>query len=209
MPNWKVHLEIGKRLNNYLKYNDSDYNEFLLGNILPDINNSYIVGDIKTKIGHTVTHFDKGDFHHHLSFLSKYQDRLHEPIYLGYYVHLYTDYLFNHEFYQMIKKRKLDYIKKDALKMIKQHDFKVFNNNYLSNTIKLNDLSDIVNKINIDEVNICENDLVNVINYINNTPFYEGNYKFFEKDNLDNILDNAVKVIRNDLDNNIKKRLLK
>ena len=46
MPNWKTHLEVDKRLNNKLKLKDNEYIEFLFGNILPDINNAFIVSDI-------------------------------------------------------------------------------------------------------------------------------------------------------------------
>ena len=199
MPNWKIHLEVGKRLNNYLKYDDVGYNDFLLGNILPDINNCYIVKDIKKRIGHATTHFDDNEsFKHHLAFLSKYQDRLHEPIYLGYYVHLYTDYLFNHTFYNMIKKRKLDYIEKDTLRIMKQHDFKLFNNKYIDNTIKLDNIDETLNKIDIKEVDVCKEDLENVIKYLNNTPEYNGEYKFYTDEEMEEVLNIVVdKIIDN------------
>ena len=49
MPNWKVHLEIAKRLNEKFKYTENQLEEFNLGNILPDINNCFIVKDISKK----------------------------------------------------------------------------------------------------------------------------------------------------------------
>ena len=42
MPNWKVHLEIAKRINKKLKYTDANLEKFNLGNVLPDINNSFL-----------------------------------------------------------------------------------------------------------------------------------------------------------------------
>ena len=199
MPNWKIHLEVGKRLNNYLKYNDRDYNNFLLGNILPDINNAYVVKDIKTKLGHDITHFDDNkSFKHYVTFLSKYHNRIDEPIYLGYYVHLYTDYLFNREFYNMIKKRQLDCMEKDTLRKRKQHDFKLFNNKYLDNIIVLNNINETLKKIDIEEVSICEEDIINVINYLNNTPIYKGNYEFYNDELLEDVLKSVVnKIIAN------------
>ena len=47
MPNWKIHFEIGKRVNEELKFDGEDLNLFLLGNILPDLNNKYIVVEIE------------------------------------------------------------------------------------------------------------------------------------------------------------------
>lgn len=196
MPNWKIHLEVGKRLNKYLNYSGSEYQEFLLGNLLPDINNAYIVKDIKKRLGHSITHFDKDeDFRHHLAFFNKYQDKILEPMYLGYYVHLYTDYLFNKKFYEMVEQRKLNYIEKDTLRILKQHDFKVLDNKYLSNTLDIDNISLITKKITIEEVDLCKNDLENVINYLNNTPLYKGNYKIYTEKELDDLLDETIDVI--------------
>ncbi len=200
MPNWKIHLEVGKRLNKYLNYKNDEYQEFLLGNLLPDINNTYIVKDIKKRVGHSITHFDSGeDFRHHLAFFNKYQDKILEPMYLGYYVHLYTDYLFNKNFYEMVEQRKLNYIEKDTLRIFKQHDFKVLDNKFINNTLDINNISSITKRITIEEVALCENDLVNVINYLNNTPFYKGDYKIYNEKELDDLLDETIDVIYNNI----------
>ena len=42
LPNWKVHLEIAKKLNKQINFDKEDLNLFLLGNIAPDINLSLI-----------------------------------------------------------------------------------------------------------------------------------------------------------------------
>ena len=52
MPTWKTHIKIAKDLLKKLDLNESDQELFLIGNILPDINNSYVVKDIKVKIDH-------------------------------------------------------------------------------------------------------------------------------------------------------------
>ena len=200
MPNWKIHLEVGKRLNKYLNYKNDEYQEFLLGNLLPDINNAYIVKDIKIRVGHSITHFDKGkDFRHHLAFFNKYQNKILEPMYLGYYIHLYTDYIFNKNFYEMVEQRKLDYIEKEQLRLLKQHDFKVLDNKYINNNLEINNVSLMTKRITIHEVDLCENDLENVINYLNNTPFYKGNYKIYTEKELDDLLDETIDVIYNNI----------
>ena len=38
MPNWKIHLEVANRLNSKIKYSGLKEEEFMFGNILPDIN---------------------------------------------------------------------------------------------------------------------------------------------------------------------------
>ena len=45
MPNWKTHLELGKRLRKNFDYDNKEYNLFLMGNILPDLNNGYMLKD--------------------------------------------------------------------------------------------------------------------------------------------------------------------
>ena len=76
MPNWKTHLEVGKKLNKYLKYNTKEFNMFLLGSILPDINNSHIVTDISTKIGHDITHVRKQKNPSYIEFYNKYSEEI-------------------------------------------------------------------------------------------------------------------------------------
>lgn len=56
VPNWRVHLEIAKKVNEQLRFNNEDYNLFLLGNIAPDINNGYIVEGISHIYDHGHTH---------------------------------------------------------------------------------------------------------------------------------------------------------
>ena len=57
MPNWKTHLEVSNRINKVYRFEGIDFKKFLIGSILPDINNSHIVKDISTKLYHEVTHY--------------------------------------------------------------------------------------------------------------------------------------------------------
>ena len=56
LPNWKVHLEIAKKLNKQINFDKEDLNLFLLGNIAPDINNGFIVKEISHIYNHDQTH---------------------------------------------------------------------------------------------------------------------------------------------------------
>ena len=96
MPHWKTHIEIAKRCNEFLKFNKNDYTLFLFGNILPDINNGYIISDIVTHIDRNYTHFKDNDSHKiYLNFYNEYKNNIKNPMILGYYCHLYADYSFN------------------------------------------------------------------------------------------------------------------
>ena len=206
MPNWKVHLEIGKRLNKSLGLKDNAYQEFLLGNILPDINNSFIVPDISINIEHGITHFDnKNGYRHYLYFRRKYQDKMHEPIYLGYYVHLLTDYLFNQSFYSRIEKENNMELNFNSLARLKQKDFKIFDNNFISNTISLSDIPSLLSKITMDEVKLREEDLVRVKDYLDNPQVFDGKYQMFTEEELEKLLDNVILKITNNIKKYVKR----
>ena len=50
MPSWGMHLLVAKKLNE--KINIEDYNSFLIGNLIPDLNNGFVVPDISKKMKH-------------------------------------------------------------------------------------------------------------------------------------------------------------
>lgn len=100
MPNWKVHLELGKRLNKYFNYDKEDFNLFSLGSILPDINNCYIVTDISKRLDHPITHFGTYKESHYIKFYEKYKKEVENknPIFMRIFntsiYRLYVEYEF-------------------------------------------------------------------------------------------------------------------
>ena len=56
MPSWNIHLEAGERVAKKLKFTKLAKKEFLLGCILPDINNGYI-NKVKRRKHHEETHY--------------------------------------------------------------------------------------------------------------------------------------------------------
>lgn len=198
MPNWKIHIEIGKRVNEELKFDGENLNLFLLGNILPDLNNKYIVVDIEKEIEHRITHFK----YSYLNFYNKYKEQIEnrDPLFCGYLLHLYTDYTWNINHAKMLKEKGIGDTYTDELRKIKQNDFKVFNNKFMKNVLQINDYENAINKINqIEEVEINENDLKNVINFLINQTEYEGEYKFFTEEQLWQIMDYTTKNAYKDL----------
>ena len=90
MPSTIIHLCVAKEVNETLHREKKD---FYIGSIAPDIGK--IVG-----IGKAGTHFsDVEDTTPKVDrFLKKYKDKLHEDFTLGYFIHLYTDYLWEKYF---------------------------------------------------------------------------------------------------------------
>lgn len=204
MPNWKIHLEVGKRVANNIKFNEKDYEFFMLGNILPDINNRYIVENIKKQISHKVTHFDYNNKTHE-NFFNIYKEKISEPIVLGYYVHLFTDYIWNNDFYTSIVGTEFEKLDKDTLRELKQSDFRNYNNLYVDNQLTINNLDESIEKIKIiNEVNLNKDDLIDTINYLKGKIFYDTEYSFYSEEYLNNLLEYTIKTITNELNNILK-----
>ncbi len=85
-----IHMCVAKEINKALKI--KDLNMLLLGSIAPDI--SKHIGENKIK-SHFLTDGVSIDVE---AFLNKYNNQLHNPFIMGYYIHLYTDLLWNKYF---------------------------------------------------------------------------------------------------------------
>jgi len=97
-----IHMCVAKKINEKLKYNE---NMLLLGSIAPDI--SKHVGETKTR-----SHFfDDNENVDIDKFLRKYKDKLTHPFIMGYFIHLYTDLLWEKYFIS-------DIIEKGTIKLL-------------------------------------------------------------------------------------------
>lgn len=100
MPAWGIHLATIKKL--LEKINIKDKNDFIFGNILPDILNGYLIKDVSNIVTHKDSHYDiyKGEkFSNYKRFYEKYNDKLNNKVVFGYLIHLMTDNLWNKKFY--------------------------------------------------------------------------------------------------------------
>lgn len=203
MPNWKLHLEVGKRLSNKLKLNKEQEELFMIGNILPDINNGYLVRGVSKVISHTITHYVREDFNNHLNFYEKNKDKFNNYLVLGYFSHLYTDYIWNDDYYSnLYNDEKLKNMSSEELRYLKQSDFRVYDNKYLNNKLELNDLDNILNNSKeINSISIDKNDLIKAMNYINNRKKYDKEFKYYNIKYLDNLLDKTIEEIYNFIKN--------
>lgn len=199
MPNWKTHLEVAKRCNEFLKYNDNDYMLFLFGNILPDINNQYIVNNLSKEIDRNITHFKNSDSNAiHINFLNSYKDKINKPLVFGYYTHLFTDYSFNDFAYSKINNdNNLKNKDKIELRKFKQSEFKKYNANFKDNNLFITNIDLLVNETkNIPEIYITKDDINKIIDFLN-IKENDSNLTYFSKDDLDNTLNNVINNIKN------------
>lgn len=183
MPSWGIHLEVGNLISKKLvKINK---NQFMIGNVLPDINNGFVLEKISEKIEHRITHFDKrDDYKNYEKFYYKYEKYLNNPVILGYITHLLTDYYYNDLAYSKkgifdekgnligvyLNSGKEKICIKEELRQLKVKDFKIFAD-YIYKKQELDELyfdEEILNSSKIiKEIHITKEDLLETINYLN------------------------------------------
>lgn len=92
-----IHIAVAKEINKEL---NRDSNKLYLGSIAPDL--SKLIGETK-KNSHFIDE-NETDIPNLERFLKKYKDKLDDDFVMGYYIHLFTDYLwfkyFMSEFYK-------------------------------------------------------------------------------------------------------------
>ena len=174
MASTVIHMAIASEVNKTLKRNES---EFLIGSIAPDI--SKLLG--KNKVESHFLENETNDVPDIDRFIIKYKEYLDDDFVLGYFVHLYTDYLwfkyFVPEFYENDYITKLDGTKvKCTGKMFNQYIY----NDYTNLNIQL------INKYNMD-LSIFYNDPPKFRNIIKEIPM----------DRIKLIIDKASIIIKN------------
>ena len=81
-----IHIAVASKINKIIK---KDNRKLLIGSIAPDISNC--LG--RTKIESHFLDSDDTDIPNIDKFLNKYKSKLNDDFVIGYYIHLYTDYL--------------------------------------------------------------------------------------------------------------------
>jgi len=126
-----IHMCIAKRINEKLKY---DENMILLGTISPDI--SKHLGETKTR-SHFLTNNKTIDIE---KFLDKYKDKMKNPFIMGYFIHLYTDLLWDKYFVsEIIQKDTIKLLNGEKVEHTKELYKKLIYNDYTNLNLKLID----------------------------------------------------------------------
>ncbi|MBR2708986.1 hypothetical protein IKE98_01490 [Candidatus Saccharibacteria bacterium] len=199
MPSWNIHLEAGNRLADKLKFKGKARQEFLLGCLLPDINNGYI-NKVSTRKEHGETHYAYNQ-RSSLNFYAENKDEIDrkDPIFLGYLFHLYTDGFFNYDFYRTIKRHRLgEGLSHEEKQRIKHHDFWVYDTNFhhhLEYTPSdLGRLASYANQINVTD--ITPEDIENIEHILTDEAFGQNmkgeKYQFYTKKRLDDLMEDMI-----------------
>lgn len=199
MASAMIHIAVANEINKTLK---RDERKLFIGSIAPDI--SKLIGETKAK-----SHFSDEpscnipNLEH---FLTKYKKYFNDDFVLGYYIHLYTDYLwfkyFMTEFLDKNIITKLNGEKIDCNgSMIKMYIY----NDYTNLNVQLIDKYDLNLKIFYEELpsldNIIEEipmDKINIVvdkmgNIIANSKEYKD--FIFNIDNVETFIETATKII--------------
>ena len=216
MPSWPIHLAIANKINKKLQLGD----EFIIGNVLPDVLSGFEISNPSQIIAKDINHFqDKNKKPPRISinkFTNKYKIFFNQPLIKGYLAHLLTDKYFNeytyknHYFYDQ---NKFKSILNDGTILdncherpwqIKQSDFKIFDQKLINDNMMPLVNSDIKNISLISECPIDEKDLNKVINKINSFAFninkYErNNYRMFTEEELSDLYEKCYKYVLNKL----------
>lgn len=128
-----IHICVAKEINKILNV---DKKQFFLGSIAPDISKQ--IGQTK-KISHFLND-EKSDLPNLEKFLQKYQKNLNHPFILGYYVHLYTDYLwFKYFIPDMLKGNYIRLLNGDTVPFDIKMQMRYIYNDYTNMNVQLLD----------------------------------------------------------------------
>jgi len=151
-----IHIAVANEINKEIK---RDKTNLLIGSIAPDL--SKIIGETKKK-----SHFLDNDDNipNMYMFLKKYHDKLNDDFVLGYFIHLYTDYLWFKYFITDVLHGSMITQKDGTTVMLNEDMIKMYiYNDYTNLNIQL------IEKYNLD-LKIFYNDIPKINNIINEIP---------------------------------------
>lgn len=192
-----IHMCIAKKINQKLKFPE---NMLLLGSIAPDL--SKHIGQTKEK-----SHFLTEDNHIDIDkFLKKYQSQLTDPFLMGYFIHLYTDLLWDKYFVsEIIEKNTIHLLNGETIEKNPETYKKLIYQDYTNLNIQLIDYYQldlslfyeeaVIPKIQMDEIPVEKLSLL-----INHTGIIIENTKekksyTFNLDNIKSFIELCSKLI--------------
>ena len=200
-----IHIAVAKEINKDLKMNEK---ELFLGTIAPDISKQ--LGESKVK-----SHFlsdDQSTLPILDKFLDKYKNNLNNPFIMGYYIHLFTDYLWFKYFIPEITNSS-DYIKVlsgNKIKCTKEEIEKLIYNDYTNLNLSLIEEYDLdlslfyedieIPNIKFDEIPLDKLQvIVDQMGIIIENSKKEHTYSF-NIDNVKQFIELCKKIISNDIE---------
>lgn len=193
MPTWGIHLLTAKKVSKKININENDYNSFLIGNIIPDVNNGYLIQNVSKIISHKDTHYyteekyaktNKIMYYNVGKFIKDNAENIKNPVVLGYITHLLTDLYWNNLTYEKhgihnenkeligIKLNNGENLIADGeeRRKTKTNDFKIFTNYiYVNNLIDIpkyqEEIYNMAKEIKV--IDVTDEDIKKTINYFN------------------------------------------
>lgn len=202
-----IHMAVASEINKKIKRNIS---KLLIGTISPDI--AKLVGEKKIK-----SHFstvEQDNIPNIENFLNKYKNRLDDDFVMGYFIHLYTDYLWfkyfidNIDWSSMITKIDgtrvicdrdifIEYVYNDYtninISLINKYnlDLKIFYNN-------IPEMENIIEEIPMDKLDIIINKTKDIIEDTKINKAY-----LFDINNVERFINTAVNLILSEIEKTI------
>lgn len=200
-----IHICVANEINKVLKRDDR---KLLIGTIAPDI--SKLIGESKyyshflDDIDNNIPNLEK--------FLNKYKCYLDDDFVLGYYIHLYTDYLwFKYFIKKVIKGNYIKELDGNLVKYTKKSFLYYVYNDYSNLNIQLinkynfplkifyeeiPDIKNIINEIPMDKLNLIVDKVGVLIEDASNGKKY-----LFDIDDIVNFIDDCKVIILKELEN--------
>ncbi len=199
-----MHLEAGERLADSLKLTGKVRKEFLVGCLLPDVNNGY-TNNPKVVKEHHETHYVMNE-KSSLNFYAENREKIEKkvPIFMGYLFHLFTDGFFNYDFFRRVKRSsKYKNLSHEEKTELKHHDFWLYEAKYYHYLgIKdINEAKELAKKANaVPAVEVTGEDLLEVDEIMRSRallidPKGEG-FLFYTEEYLDGLFDLLISEFR-------------
>lgn len=212
MPTWPVHLAIANKLAKKYKFSE----DFIIGNVIPDTMNGFVIPNTSNIIHHTITHYSEkqSDGLPRINlekFLKENKHKLDNELILGTYIHLVTDRYFNEVFKKhtkMVGEKRIVILNNGKEEteytpmQIKQQDFKTFGDSFIQE-------DKLGNKINITKdtlklskdlnYEIEKEDILKTVEEINRLIDYktteQEDYKTFTEKELTDVFNSCYEYI--------------
>ena len=206
MASLMIHMAIENELNKFLKKDD---HMLMVGSIAPDI--SKHLGQNKVK-SHFLDNDDGSNIPNMDKFLSKYKKDLDDDFILGYYIHLYTDYLWWKYFIPEIYDRNKSLITKldgSKIECYGRMSLQYIYNDFTNLNIKLIEdydlnlevlysdrkpLNKTIEEIPCDKLDIIIDKSIEIVKSATHDKDF-----VFNKESIDNFIDLSVKLIKSNL----------
>lgn len=196
MAHWKTHILCANWVNeNFFHFKDDDFQLFLWGNLLPDVNNGYNSTTHKF-ISQRTTHFDdrRDDyFYNSKVFYDQYYNEIvkeRNPLVTGYLFHLWTDKKINIDFVSAVTLKDIIEKGSDIMKS-KWNDIMLytdtFEGTYILPGYKI--IESVVEKSKaIAEIDVNEDDLYDALEFLLKPFKTSKSYSVYSEERLSYIL---------------------